>query len=70
LWYRSCQGDVNGRGKVLEREKVDLVAEETAGYVDLFAPNDDDLLAGEDLFGDDGGETAEEVAFAVDDDRC
>jgi len=46
-----------------------LVAEETATNVDFFTTNDDNLLAGEDLLRDDGCESAEEVALAIDDDN-
>jgi hypothetical protein len=42
-----------------------LCSEELAGDVELFATDDDDLLAVEQLFGDGAGETAKEVAFAV-----
>ena len=42
-------------------------SEELSGDVEGFATDDDDLLAVEKLLGDDTGETAEKVAFAVDD---
>ena len=42
-----------------------LRSEELAGDVELFAADDDDFLAVEQLFGDGAGQTAEEVAFAV-----
>jgi hypothetical protein len=45
-----------------------LVAEEAARDVDLLAANDDNLLAIEDLLGDDGGQATKQMALAVDDD--
>lgn len=44
-----------------------LVAEETAGDVDLLAPNDDNLLAVEDLLRNNRSKTTQKVALAVDD---
>ena len=45
-----------------------LRAEELAGDVEGLAADDDDLLAVEELLGDDAGEATEEVALAVNDD--
>jgi hypothetical protein len=45
-----------------------LRAEELARYVEGLAADNDDLLAIEDLLGDDAGETAKEMALAVDND--
>lgn len=49
--------ELRGSRCCLDLEKIDtssyLVAEETARDVDLLAPHDYDLLAGEDLLGDD-----------------
>ena len=47
--------------------EFEVVAEERAGDVDLLAAHDHDLLAGEELLRDDGGEAAEEVTSPVDD---
>jgi len=45
-----------------------LRAEEFAGDVEGLAADNDDLLAVEELLGNDAGKTAEEMALAVDDD--
>lgn len=45
-----------------------LRAEELARDVEGLAAGDDDLLATQELLGDDGGQAAEEVALAIDDD--
>lgn len=45
-----------------------LRAEELARDVEGLAADDNDLLAAEELLGNDGSKTAEEVALAVDDD--
>lgn len=42
-----------------------LVAEETARDIDLLAPNNNNLLARESLFGNDGGQATEKVALAI-----
>lgn len=47
-----------------------LVAEEAAGDVDLLASHDNDLLAGQDLLGDDRGQSTKEVTLAINDDGC
>jgi len=49
---------------------AEFVAEEAAGDVDLLAAHDDDLLAREDLLGDNGGQPTQEMALAVDDNRA
>lgn len=46
---------------------MDLVAEETAGDVDLLAPNDNNLLAVEDLLRDNRSKATQEMALAVND---
>lgn len=38
------------------------------GQLQILAANDDDFCAAQDLLGDDGGETAEQVAATVDND--
>ena len=60
LRYRSVAYDQTG--------VTDLVAEETAGDVDLLAPNDDNLLAVENLLRDNRSKTAQKMALAVNDD--
>jgi len=45
-----------------------LRSEEFAGDVELFAANNYELLAVEELFGDCAGQTTKEMALAVDDD--
>jgi hypothetical protein len=45
-----------------------LRAEELARDVESLAADDNDLLAVEELLGNNGSKTAEEVALAVDDD--
>lgn len=45
-----------------------FVAEERPGDVDLLAPHNDDLLAGEDLFGNNGRQSSQEMALSIDDD--
>ena len=44
-----------------------LVAEEAAGNVDLLAPDDNNLLAVEDLLRDNRSKTAEKMALAIND---
>jgi len=48
---------------------AEFVAEEAARNVDLLAADDDDLLAREDLLGDNGGQPTQEMALAVNDNR-
>ena len=45
-----------------------LVAEETAGDVDLLAPDDNNLLAVEDLLRDNRSKATQKMALAVNDD--
>ena len=45
-----------------------LVAEEAARDVDLLAPDDDDLLAVQNLLGHDRGQPSEEMSLAINDD--
>jgi len=47
----------------------ELVAIKASRNVDSLAPNDDDALALKESLGDDGGETAEQMTAAVDDQR-
>jgi hypothetical protein len=47
-----------------------LRAEELAGDVEGLAADDDDLLAVEELLGDDAGQAAKQVALAIDHDLC
>ena len=49
-------------------EEIGMVAMMFAGDVDFFATDHDYLLTVEELLGDYGGEAAEEMATAVDDD--
>lgn len=53
----------------LTSAQTHLVAEEATRDVNLFASNDDNLLARESLLGDDGSKTTQEMPFAVDDNR-
>lgn len=48
---------------------LQLVAEERAGDVDELGSDNNDLLAGEELLGQGGGETTEKVSLAVNDVR-
>ena len=45
-----------------------LRAEKFAGDVEVLAANDDNLLAAEELLGDDAGQAAKQVALAIDHD--
>ena len=42
-----------------------LVAEETAGDINLFTPDNDNFLPVENLFGDDGSESTQEMALSI-----
>lgn len=53
------------RGESVQRT---LSAEELARDVEGLAADDNDLLAVEELLGNNGGEATEKVALAVDDD--
>ena len=69
LWYRSCTSILSLAFIVYNVwHTTHLVAEETAGNVDLLAPDDDNLLAVENLLRDNRGKTAEKMALAVNDD--
>ena len=60
-----------GVGVVAELAEVgvlDLVADERARNADLIATNDDDLLAGKELLGNDRGKATKKVVAAVDND--
>jgi hypothetical protein len=50
-------------------KKHTLVAEEAAGDLNLLASDDNDLLAVQQLLGDNAGKTAQQMPFAVDDDN-
>jgi len=52
----------------MEGVKRTLRAEELAGDVEGLAADDNDLLAIEELLGDNGGEATKEMALAIDDD--
>jgi hypothetical protein len=45
-----------------------LRAEELAGDVESLAADNNDLLTAQELLGDNGGESAKEMALAIDDD--
>lgn len=57
-------GDLSEVGVVLE-----LRAEELARDVESLATDDNNLLAAKELLGDNGGESAKEMALAIDDDN-
>ena len=60
-----------GVGVVAELAEVgvlDLVADKGSRDADLIATNDDDLLAGKELLGNDRGEATKKVVAAVDND--
>jgi len=42
-----------------------LVAEEAARDINLFAPDNDNFLSAENLFGDYGGESTQEMALSI-----
>jgi len=42
-----------------------LVAEEASRDVNLFTPDNDNFLSVENLFGDDGGESTQEMALSI-----
>ena len=42
-----------------------LIAEEATGDVNLFTPDNDNFLSVENLFGDDGGESTQEMALSI-----
>jgi hypothetical protein len=42
--------------------------EEVSGQLQIFTTNDDDLCSAQDLLGDDGRKTAQQVTATVDDD--
>ncbi len=50
-------------------QQTDLVTEEAAADVDLLTSNNNDLLASKNLLGNNRSQTAQEVAFAINDDR-
>merc|ERR1719328_946409 len=52
-----------------EVEVLQLVAVEVAAHVDALAPDNDNLVAGEDELGNDGGEPPHEVATTINHDR-
>ena len=45
---------------------LQLVAVEVSAHVDAFGSDDDNLVTVQDEFGDDGGQTAHQVATAID----
>ena len=48
---------------------LQLVTVEVTAHVDAFTSDDDDLVAVQDEFGDDGGQTAHQMTTAIDDHR-
>ena len=50
-----------------ELQVLQLVAVEVARHTDAFTPDDDDFIAIQDEFGDDGGQTANQMATTVND---
>merc|ERR1711953_325059 len=50
-------------------EVLQLVAVEVAAHVDALTPDNDNLVAGEDELGNDGGEPSHEVATTINHDR-
>lgn len=48
---------------------LELISVKAPGNVDSFTPDDDDSLSLKESLGDDGGEAAEEVTAAIDDQR-
>ena len=46
-----------------------LVTVEVTAHVDTLTSNDDDFVAVQDEFGDDGGQTAHQMTTAIDDHR-
>lgn len=51
-----------------ERQCPNLVAEEAAGDVDFLTSDDDNLLAAQNLLGDDRGQSTKEMTLAINDD--
>lgn len=51
-----------------ELGELDLVSEEGSRDIDSFSSDDNDSLAAEELFGDDGSQSTEEVTLSVNDD--
>jgi len=62
-------GGFDVTSKPQELEVLQLVAVEVAGHVDAFTPDDDDFVAVQDELGDDGGQSADQMATAVDNNR-
>jgi hypothetical protein len=54
----------------MSKKQTHLVAKEAPGDVDLLAPDDDDFLPRENLFGDNGGQPTKEMTLAINDDGC
>ena len=50
-----------------ELQVLQLVAVEVARHVDAFTPDDDDFVAIQDEFGDNGGQTTDQMATAIND---
>lgn len=55
--------------KTQELQVFQLVAVKVTAHVDAFTPDDDNFVAVQDEFGDDGGQTAHQVATAIDNNR-
>ena len=70
-WHR-CGGCIQGcsatyRKFVVSWDGHTLRAEELAGDVEGLAADNNDLLTAQELLGDNGGESAKEMALAIDD---
>ena len=52
----------------MSKKQTHLVAKEAPGDVDLLAPDDDDFLPRENLFGDNGGQPTKEMSISIYDD--
>lgn len=65
---RSTEGlDVAAKSQKLQ--VLQLVAVKVTAHVDAFTPHDDNFVAIQDEFGDDRGQTAHQVATAIDNNR-
>lgn len=64
-----ASGGLDVAAQPQELQVLELVSVEVAAHVDALAPHHDDLVAVQDEFGDDGGQTAHQMATAIDHDR-
>ena len=70
-WAFEMKWPSGGIGVVAELAEIgvlDLVADKGARNADLIATDDDDLLAGKELLGNDRGKATKKVVAAVDND--